>query len=75
MHWDLRLLQTGALLFVMAPSSSTMEALNFGALDELESEISAVMRYHEISSLGSKFGTKPRVYYAGWDIERGPFHQ
>jgi Fe-S-cluster-containing dehydrogenase component len=50
-----------------------MGALDFGALDEQESEIYAVMRYHEISSLGSKFGTKPSVNYAGWNTEKGPF--
>lgn len=73
MHWDLRILQTGAPLFVTAPSSCTMDALNFGALDEPENEIYAVMRYHEISSLGSKFGTKPSVNYAGWNTEKDPF--
>jgi Fe-S-cluster-containing dehydrogenase component len=50
-----------------------MDALNFGALDEPENEIYAVMRYHEISSLGSKFGTKPSVNYAGWNTEKDPF--
>jgi hypothetical protein len=52
-----------------------MGAMNFGALDEPESETSAVKRYHEISSLESKFGTKLKVYHARWDIGRDPFHQ
>ena len=54
-HWNLRHLQTEAPLFVTAPSPCSMDILYFGAIDEPEIEISAVMRYHDISSLGFKF--------------------